>query len=202
MTDILKAESVKYIPASSLQSTSWKNGGGSTVQIYVAPESADINNFDWRLSLATVSVDGSFSIFEGIDRTITIVSGNGITLDVEGLSRPVTLEIDSAPFSFAADVPTKGRLINNHITDLNIMTARNRFTHEVERRNIAKNTTINIDSHINIIFAVTNFTVRLADKDHHLQQHDTLIVSGPKSSLEIMTQHSPTFLSISVNKVE
>ncbi|RWF52092.1 HutD family protein, partial [Mesorhizobium sp.] len=46
---------------------------------------------------------------------------------------PAELTGPSAPFSFAADVPTAAALISGPITDLNVMTRRGRMTHTVER---------------------------------------------------------------------
>ncbi len=41
----------------------WKNGGGETAEIAVFPPSADLSEFGWRISMATVSSDGPFSAF-------------------------------------------------------------------------------------------------------------------------------------------
>jgi len=49
----------------------WKNGGGTTTEIAVAPEGASLNDFDWRISMAHVGADGPFSSFPGIDRTLS-----------------------------------------------------------------------------------------------------------------------------------
>ncbi len=68
---ILRAADHKRMP--------WKNGGGETVEIAVAPQDAALGDFDWRISMATVAADGPFSIFPGIDRTLSILSGSGMT---------------------------------------------------------------------------------------------------------------------------
>jgi environmental stress-induced protein Ves len=33
----------------------WKNGGGSTTEIAIAPPDAGFDDFDWRISLATIA---------------------------------------------------------------------------------------------------------------------------------------------------
>ena len=58
----------------------WKNGGGVTREIVCYPAGADIQSFEWRMSIAEVARDGPFSDFSGIDRVITLLSGNGIRL--------------------------------------------------------------------------------------------------------------------------
>ena len=55
-------------------------GGGSTTEIAVAPPGAGFDDFDWRVSLATITQDGPFSAFPGIDRTLALVDGDGCLL--------------------------------------------------------------------------------------------------------------------------
>ena len=110
----------------------WKNGGGETAEIAAFPEGAGMDDFGWRLSMATVAVDGPFSAFAGIDRTLTIIEGNGIELAV-GDAAPVRLTTASLPHSFPGDLPAFARLIDGPVLDLNVMTRRGRFSHTVER---------------------------------------------------------------------
>ena len=60
------------IPFANLEPVSWKNGGGSTTEIAVFPPDAGFDDFDWRVSLATVAADGPFSAFPGIERTLAM----------------------------------------------------------------------------------------------------------------------------------
>lgn len=111
----------------------WKNGGGETVEIAVCPPGATVADFDWRLSMATVAGDGPFSSFPGIDRTLSILEGEGMRLDIEGRA-PVTVILDSEPLEFSADLATSAHLVAGPITDLNVMTKRKVFSHRVCRR--------------------------------------------------------------------
>lgn len=120
---ILKAENHRRMP--------WKNGGGVTVEIAIHPQGASVDDFDWRVSMATVASDGPFSVFPGIDRTLSVLEGDGILLDVEGEETKLTVE--SAPLAFAADARSSARLIGSAITDLNVMTRRGRLAHKVRR---------------------------------------------------------------------
>lgn len=110
----------------------WKNGGGETVEIAVSPEGAGLADFDWRVSMATVATDGPFSVFPGIDRTLSILDGAGMTLFIEGRA-PERLVQASEPLPFAADAPTTATLIDGTITDLNVMTRRGRYVHTVKQ---------------------------------------------------------------------
>ena len=107
----------------------WKNGGGLTYELAASPEGAGFEDFDWRLSMAEVASDGPFSIFPGVDRTLTLLDGAGIALDFS--ERAVTLAPGSGPFAFPGEAAVTGRLLDGPILDLNVMTRRGRLAHHV-----------------------------------------------------------------------
>ncbi|KJF72443.1 HutD/Ves family protein [Agrobacterium arsenijevicii] len=119
--------------ASSYKRMPWKNGGGETVEIAVFPQGASVDDFDWRISMATVASDGPFSIFPGIDRTLSILEGNGMALAIAA-NYPLLLKIESTPLPFPADVPVNATLHNGPIVDLNVMTRRSTFRHTVQKQ--------------------------------------------------------------------
>jgi len=123
---------ITHLKATNHRRMPWKNGGGETVEIAVFPENAALGDFDWRVSMATVATDGPFSIFEGIDRTLSILSGDGMALAIDG-REPVLLTRESTPLAFPADVPVMATLAGGTITDLNVMTRRGRLEHSVKR---------------------------------------------------------------------
>lgn len=123
---------MKVLRASDHKRMPWKNGGGETVEIAVFPAGASVEDFDWRVSMATIASDGPFSTFPDVDRTLSILSGGGIELTIDG-SRPVTLDLRSEPYPFPADRPAAAKLLNGETTDLNVMTRRGRFSHRVSR---------------------------------------------------------------------
>lgn len=129
----------------------WKNGGGVTVEIAVFPADASVDNFDWRVSTATVASDGAFSVFSGIDRTLSVLEGDGIILSVEGLEDQ-ELKGETPPFPFPADSPTSAKLLGSAITDLNVMTRRGRFTHQVIRHQISGDTVLSLSGTTVLVF--------------------------------------------------
>ncbi len=118
--------------ASDYRRMPWKNGGGETIEIAVHPQGATVADFDWRISMATVASDGPFSSFPGIDRTLSILDGDGMVLDIDGRA-PVRLAAEDEPLHFPADAATSAKLIDGAITDLNVMTRRSGFSHAVQR---------------------------------------------------------------------
>jgi environmental stress-induced protein Ves len=128
----------------------WKNGGGETVEIAISPEGAMLSAFDWRVSMATVATDGPFSVFAGIDRTLSVLEGNGMSLVIDGMG-PILMTQKSDPLAFPADVAVSASLADGPITDLNVMTRRGDLSHRVER--------VDIDGNIDVRAADGTFLV-------------------------------------------
>lgn len=110
----------------------WKNGGGVTFEVAVGPIGAGIDAFDWRISMARVETPGPFSAFPGCDRILTVLSGGPMTLAV-GDAPVRQLDETSAPFAFAADVPSAAETVDTPLLDLNVMVRRGRATATVSR---------------------------------------------------------------------
>ena len=107
----------------------WKNGGGTTREIYAHPPGAA--NFDWRLSIADIASDGPFSRFDGYARSIMLLEGTGMHLTSANDGIPFDVRVD-APFrvvDFDGGAATSCRLLAGPVRDLNIMSARDRIRH-------------------------------------------------------------------------
>lgn len=123
----------KVLRAKSYARMPWKNGGGETREIAIFPPAASLDTLDWRVSMAVVAQDGPFSSFPGIDRTLCVIEGAGMDLDFGSDGGVRTVTPTTAPFEFAADKPLSARLIDGAITDLNVMSRRDRYRHSVRR---------------------------------------------------------------------
>lgn len=99
----------------------WKNGGGSTTEMWKATSPA--GEMLWRLSIADVASDGPFSEFPGIDRWIMVIQGKGMELQIAGLGTK-RLARPFEPLHFPGDAKTDCALIDGPIRDLNFMIAR------------------------------------------------------------------------------
>ncbi|MER8595454.1 HutD family protein [Mesorhizobium sp. M1182] len=139
--------------AAEYRSMPWKNGGGMTTEIAVSPPGAGLDDFDWRVSMARVESSGPFSGFAGVDRTLALLEGEGMILDIAG-RLPVEITKASAPLAFPADVPTQATLIAGPITDLNVMTRRARAIHTVESLLISAPTKIPAEADETLILCV------------------------------------------------
>jgi hypothetical protein len=121
------------IPYAGLEAAPWKNGGGSTTEIACAPQGATLDNFDWRISLATIAQDGPFSPYPGIDRTLALIDGAGAVLDMNGETR-FFLGEDEPLIEFPGEAVITATLNDGPTTDLNVMTRRSRCHHRLGRR--------------------------------------------------------------------
>jgi len=151
----------------------WKNGGGVTRELAIWPPGANLDNFDWRVSIAEVREPGPFSDFEGIDCTLMILQGHLILTFTDSA---VELDPDSAPFAFPGDVPCAGQPLNGPVIDLNVMVRRGRSAARVAR--IVDGTTL-LATKMMLVVAATSTGVRLGDRYLALLQFDAVLIDEP-----------------------
>ena len=161
----------------------WKNGGGTTAEVAAFPEGAGFDAFGWRVSMADVASDGPFSAFPGVDRTLIVVEGAGLELDVEGAS--YRLDASTPKLSFSGDDATVGRLLAGPIRDLNVMTRRGRFRHRT--RFVESGVALLAeDTDAACIVALDgSFDVTLEGEIHSLQALDTLILGATQDLIQL-----------------
>ena len=109
--------------------TPWRNGGGTTQELVSWPPGD--SRFDWRVSIATIASDGPFSAFPGVDRTLTLIGGDGIRL--HGPDLDLLVDTLHAPVDFAGDLWLDCTLIGDRpCTALNVMSRRGHGRAEIE----------------------------------------------------------------------
>lgn len=122
---------MQICPAEMQRVMPWKNGGGATTEIAVSPPGASLDAFDWRISMARVETDGPFSCFPGVERTLTLLDGEGLELRSPCEARILTAE--DPTLRFAGEEPIESRLTAGPVTDFNVMTRRARCDHDLSR---------------------------------------------------------------------
>jgi len=108
---------VRHLTPADYRRMPWANGRGVTVEMARAdgPE-----GMLWRLSMARVDEDGPFSIFPGVERNLTVISGPGFAL--RGV---LSLRADPlVPVAFPGDVALHAEDVVAPCEDVNVMTAR------------------------------------------------------------------------------
>jgi environmental stress-induced protein Ves len=116
---------------STLAPTPWKNGGGTTREIACFPDGATVEKFEWRVSVANVNADGAFSKFDGVDRTIVLLSGKGMWLNDHALMQV------GHPYAFPGETDVFARLIDGPTVDFNVMVRRGAWRAEARTRDEA-----------------------------------------------------------------
>ncbi len=96
----------------------WANGKGITVEMLRldGPEGMLL-----RLSRAAVVEDGAFSLFPGVERNLTVITGPGFDLVGEGIALQAKPLI---PVDFPGDVAIRALRVTAPSDDFNVMTAR------------------------------------------------------------------------------
>lgn len=174
---------ILVLRASTYRRTRWKNGGGETMEIAISPIDAGLDNFDWRISMATVASDGLFSTFAGVDRTLCILTGAGIQLHID--DDPVRqLDAASEPFSFSGDAAAHSRLIDGAVTDFNVMTRRDRFSHTVQRIRLHAGDVRDLAPDVRAIFCQSGIvSIETAHVRERLEPLDTLLRHAPGNTV-------------------
>jgi environmental stress-induced protein Ves len=122
---------MRVLRAADRIATPWKNGGGVTREVAIFPPGADLHNFEWRISLAQIDVDGPFSTFPGIDRVLTVIQGAGLLMTVD--ERLLALDAASPPLEFSGEARVTARLTDGSIGDLNLMVRRDTWRARTRR---------------------------------------------------------------------
>ena len=110
----------------------WKNGGGTTLELFCLRNQQDEILF--RLSSASVKDNGPFSLFPHIDRILFLVSGNGFKLHFSDFD--LTMSSPLSPITFAGEEIIQCELIDGECSDFNVMTDRRFGTAKLTIKNI------------------------------------------------------------------
>ncbi|RQR23678.1 HutD family protein [Burkholderia sp. Bp9143] len=184
------------IRAADLVASPWKNGGGVTREIGVFPQGAALDAFAWRVSVADVGAAGPFSRFDGIDRTLVLLSGAGMTLAEAGGARHV-LDTPLARADFAGETAIDATLHDGATRDFNLMTRRSTTrgtvdvwpegTHRVEHADTV------------LLFCATGAVGIEIDGVHYaLQEMDTLRLDGPQRAFDVVVSGGGALLAVSL----
>lgn len=120
---------MKLIQFEDLPVTPWKNGGGITRELYSYPTATSFDAFLWRVSIADVAQSGAFSAFPGVDRVITLLEGDGMTLLADHGGRALLMPLQ--PYRFRGEEKISVQLERAGCRDFNLMLRRGAATGEV-----------------------------------------------------------------------
>lgn len=182
MLSILSPETFKTIP--------WKNGLGHTTELAIS-DGGTLDNFDWRLSIASVVNDGDFSNFAGYQRNLVLIEGEGLILDHRnGDVDNLTKLLDIAHFD--GGCKTNGKLVNGGIKDFNIMTNQQSFTAQVDTYTNSTNVALTANNNV-LIFAYSLSGDLTLEQDKKITQ----VAKGALAKYEQQAVNNESNISIS-----
>lgn len=157
---------MKHLTPADYRTQPWANGRGQTVELLRLEQDGVLH---LRLSMATVAEDGPFSIFPGIDRNLTVISGPGFDLRGEGLTLTCA---PLMPVAFPGDVQVQATGTRNQPSDdFNVMTARHLPRPVVT---VAHDTTLPAGGTL-LVFALGIASVN----NTPMMRHDLISTDGP-----------------------
>jgi environmental stress-induced protein Ves len=164
------------IPFAGLSPVPWKNGGGSTTEIAIGPPESGFEDFDWRVSLATIEKDGAFSLFPGVDRTLALVEGHGMTLDIDG--DPILITDGDPVVAFDGSSQVNAKLSRGGSTDFNVMTRSERCYHTFGRRRLSGDSTFVARADVTVLFLAEGDTLELRNEQERigLVRYDAVVL--------------------------
>jgi len=121
---------ISIIPPTLFKTIPWKNGKGETIELAIN-QGGNLDDFIWRLSMASVVEDGVFSDFSGYQRNLILIEGNGINLQhdhrkIDKLSNILDVA------NFDGGCSTVGNLHAGAITDFNVISHKDKCSVVVE----------------------------------------------------------------------
>ena len=134
--------SPRVIPANEYRRMRWKNGAGWTREIHAEPSADD---WTWRLSIAEIEQDASFSKFPGVERELVLLSGNGLRLRFEEGGGAHELLPPHQRLRFAGERTVTGELIDGRTEDFNLMWRRDAVRAELWYRPLAGTMVVFVD---------------------------------------------------------
>ena len=148
----------------------WANGLGNTVEMLRFNDAK--GNLLWRLSMATVTEDGPFSLFTDVERNLTVLTGEGFDLieDHSGVKHRATL---LTPVAFSGDTPITAKNVKAPCKDFNVMTKAGLPKPKVWVES-ASNKKI-IEGAQLAIFALSESTVKTTEGKFKLKTHELLL---------------------------
>jgi environmental stress-induced protein Ves len=159
----------------NLTAVPWKNGGGTTRQLAIAPAGAGFAEFGWSVSIADIASDGPFSDFAGVDRVIMLIDGDELILEVAGT--PHTLD-RLGTLAFSGEATTACRVPSGPVRGLNLMTRRGRATGAMRTVEVPHRHTVTV-GHLEAVVLVALTGSLTLDGDVALGALDAAVEDAP-----------------------
>jgi uncharacterized protein len=117
--------SLGIVRSGDREPTPWKNGQGATREIARRLLGVRGPHFVWRLSVSDIDKDADLGEFPGVQRSATLIHGDGMILDVAGNEHEVA---PFEPVAFEGEAEAHVRLTHGPVSILNVLTVASRMS--------------------------------------------------------------------------
>jgi environmental stress-induced protein Ves len=188
---------MRVLRAADRIATPWKNGGGHTREVAVFPPGADLDSFEWRISLAQIGADGPFSTFSGVDRVLTVIKGEGLLLTVD--DRMLALDAASPPLAFPGEARVSARLTDGAINDLNVMVRRDKWRARTRRLTVSGASDVAAKARVTLVLVLDPLRVLRPGGAIDLAPLDAVLLEHGHSNLSLEGRGRTLISEISVD---
>lgn len=191
-------DQVTHLTPSAYKVMPWKNGAGSTTELFIAPPGSSVQSgFDWRISLAQVPASGPFSVFPDYQRTIVLLKGDPMHLVHEGRGRHELRALQ--PYDFHGSWQTEGVLTGQPVEDFNVM-VRDGFGRarvDVQKGSEKAEYSVQDDGLCFFYCLRGSFTASLQNQKQRITEHEALFTEHGRNAL--FKAESPSSIAVIVS---
>ncbi|MCS5591742.1 MAG: HutD family protein [Gammaproteobacteria bacterium] len=156
---------VEVITKSKFKTIPWKNDKGETVELAIN-EGGTIDDFDWRLSIASVDENGEFSDFSGYFRHLVLIKGRGVELSHDNKTCDSLDQLLSVA-KFDGGCKTCATLTDGPISDFNLITKSSLYYGTIQTFIDCKSATL-AKSELGFLYTLSDSSVLVEDGEKML----------------------------------
>jgi environmental stress-induced protein Ves len=160
--------------------TPWKNGQGATREIARRLLGVRGPHFVWRFSVSDLERDADLAAFPGVERSVTLIHGEGLALDV---GSDTHLLDPFQPIRFDASVEAHARLTHGPASILNVLTVANRMSAAVRVVDLSSERALSIAGTTLVVLLSGDAQVHAADGAHDTLAPLDALVARPRVRL-------------------
>jgi len=170
---------VQRIDAHDARRVRWRNGLGWTREIHVESGVGD-EAWIWRLSIAEIEQIAAFSRFEGVERELMLLTGDGLTLRFDD-GQVSNLQPPHARLCFSGERSVRGEPLGPGVSALNLMWRPDRVEASTWHRPLVGTMVVFVDPGECWLLHVLAGHARLVAGDTRVvERGDTLLLRAPE----------------------
>jgi len=184
---------IRLMRFSEYREMRWKNGQGVTHEVCRTPNRDD---YDWRISLATIREAGPFSLFAGYLRNISVLEGRSMTLTIDGVTGAPIPPFQATDFSGNSEVFCS--LEGGPLLDFNVIYREGAIQASVTWLNGGE---WQHQQGTRVLFnGGAALEVNVDGQTHHLYKYDSLLVDSP-ASIHVVAGDQTRFAHICLHAI-